>query len=98
MRWSLFAAWLVLVVVGGASAMLFWSSFNRIVGGFGTGMDWIRGSVGIAGVLVTLVLARWVLLRSGALGEVSGEAERPREVAGEGVGRSGEHGTGGAER
>lgn len=98
MRWSFLVAWLVLLVCGGASAMLFWSSFNRIVGGFGSGTDWFRGGIGIAGVLLTLLLARWILARSGALGEVRDEVGRGGGVAGEEAERSGEHVVGGTER
>ncbi|MCS7257142.1 MAG: hypothetical protein RMJ05_05835 [Thermomicrobium sp.] len=98
MRWSFLTAWLLLLALGGASAMLFWSSFNRIVGGFGTGGDWARGSLGIIGVLLVLGLARWFLARTGVLGEVRDEVRRDRGVAGEGTERSGEHVAGGAER
>ncbi len=91
MRWRLLLSWLLLLVLGGASAMLFWASFNRIVGGFGSRSDWVRGAVGIAGVVVVLVLARWVLARTGALGEVGGEETESTGAVGEGTERSGEH-------
>ncbi len=58
MPWRLFLVWLVLLVIGGGSAMLFWSSFNRLVGGSGTGRDVVWLVLGIVGVLVSLVLAR----------------------------------------
>ncbi|MCX7624092.1 MAG: hypothetical protein RMK01_05830 [Thermomicrobium sp.] len=88
MRWSLFFAWLALIGLGGASAMLFWSSFNRILGGGGSAGDWLRGVVGILGVAVSLALARWVLVRSGVLGEVREGEEKERVVAGEEAERS----------
>lgn len=64
MRRSLLLLWFCLLVVGGISATLFWSSFNRIVGGFGAGWDLLLLLVGIAGVAVTLLLARWGLGRT----------------------------------
>ncbi|MFN3336801.1 MAG: hypothetical protein ACK42I_04785 [Thermomicrobium sp.] len=92
MRWSFFAAWLALLVIGGASAMVFWSSFNRVVGGFGTGRDWVGMVLGIGGVFVTLLLARWVLVQVSRGEEVKGERlERDEEEAGDRQGRSEEH-------
>ncbi|GBD21581.1 hypothetical protein HRbin28_02030 [bacterium HR28] len=92
MRWSFFAAWLALLVVGGASAMVFWSSFNRVVGGFGTGRDWVGLVLGIGGVFVTLLLARWVLMQVSGREEVKRERpESDEEEAGDRLGRSEEH-------
>ena len=90
MQWRILIAWLALLVVGGASAMLFWSSFNRVVGGFGAGRDWLGLVGGLAGVLASLVVARWYLLRAGAL--VGGVEKRAvGDVAGEGTERRGQH-------
>ena len=90
MQWRILSAWFVLLVVGGASAMLFWSSFNRVVGGFGTGRDWLGLVGGLFGVLVSLVVARWYLQRTGAL--VGGMEKRAvADTAGEGTGRRGQH-------
>jgi len=90
MQWRILSAWFVLLVVGGASATLFWSSFNRVVGGFGTGRDWLGLVGGLAGVLASLVMARWYLQRTGA---VVGEVEKRAvgDVAGEGTERRGQH-------
>jgi hypothetical protein len=90
MQWRILSAWFALLVVGGASAMLFWSSFNRVVGGFGTGRDWLGLVGGLFGVLVSLVVARWYLQRTGAL--VGGMEKRAvGDTAGEGTGRRGQH-------
>ncbi|MCS7051137.1 MAG: hypothetical protein NZL87_05945 [Thermomicrobium sp.] len=90
MRGALLAAWLGLLAVGGASAALFWSSVNRVLGASAGGRDWIGLGFGLLGVLLTLVVARWVLARYAEMGEVS----RGRDdggSAGDGSERSGEH-------
>lgn len=92
MRWSFFVAWLALLVFGGASAMVFWSSFNRVVGGFGTGRDWVGLVLGIGGVFLTLLLARWVLMRVSGREEVKWERQESDEgKVGERQGRSVDH-------
>ncbi len=91
MQWRILIAWLALLVVGGASATLFWSSFNRVVGGFGTGRDWLGLVGGLLGVLVSAVVARWYLQRSGALVDEV-EKRTVGGVAGKGTERRGQHG------
>lgn len=95
MRWSFFAAWLALLVFGGASATVFWSSFNRVVGGFGTGGDWMGLALGLVGVLVTLLLARWVLMQVNRDEEVEPKSTQYDEKAGDVQGGSMHHVKGG---
>ncbi len=82
MRWTFFAAWLALLVGGGLGAMVFWSSFNRVVGGSGTSRDWIGLGLGLGGVAVTLLVARWVLMRIGGYQEVEWRQSESTEEAG----------------